>query len=1267
MKTKFKRSLRKLTLTSIKMHRRFERYLLGLEDKKLGYSSLSPIDNSKDNGDYAQALTWALKNRRECDIKNIAITGPYGSGKSSILKTYCRNYTGKDLKFLFISLATFKEEVDEDDQNADNSKPSKDRQKQTNEGESNQEPLETENKSGSAKEDKKPMSVSGKSQSLRLIETSILQQIFYHEDDDKIPDSRFKKIKSYSIGSLIAYSLAYSLLLLSVYNYFHPYFIQDIFFDKPLGESICNIMHYGSYVIIVLGIYFIIFNSIRLIRSVTLSKLNFQNAEIGIGVNQNKSVFNHHIDEILYFFSVRPYNVVVIEDLDRFRETEIFTKLREINLLLNNSKKTRRKDIVFIYAVRDEMFTDKERTKFFDFIIPVISFINHSNSVTVLMAKRKEFGYTSLSDSLLEDIAFYIDDMRLLHNITNEFYLYREKLDKLLPADKLFAMITYKNIHPGDFVKLSSNDGELYLLINNRHIYIQPQIEQIEKQIKNIKAEIKHLDELSITKLDDLRLIYILRTIEKLNKFVSFYFDGKNLTIDELKEEHNFEHLVQDRLQFNQTHHNRAYNREETTISALNVSFSQIQNAVDPTRNYQTRVAEIKAIESRRINALILNLQELEQEKQKIREIPIAQLLQKQDEIISDNQVSTIPDLKTLLVRNGYIAEDYVDYISLFHEGDLTRTDYQFILNIKNRVAQPFDYKLQKTAKVFGKLNPMIFQSRVSYNYDLLNYMLSLAEKNKDQLANIFQTLSNESKASIDFINGFFEHTKHIEAFINRLSATWTNIWYFFENSSLIDSERKEQIFAAIISSAEISTIKQLAEHYDFKGKIETDSTLLGGMNHLRVESLIRQLNLKFSKLDFTYTPNEILEFIFQNNHYQLYPDLVASFIKLFGKFDKYVFEHSNYKAIHSSECPALIKYVDHDAETYISQIYLQIETNVNEDEPYFVALINHSNLSEDTIGEIIQRVATKIADVKLVNNVQAVSQLLEFGKVDPTWQNIKVDFLNHEKDLSNEAITFINMEGIDKELSKIKMPEDDDAIDDFKALAVAIAESGELNDDSLEEICPSIPWWFSDLDLSHVSEDQVAILIKKIIICPDRESFDYLKQNFKPLHIALFEQSPEQMLKLLSTLEIEVEDIQMLLESKKLNNKDKLEIIINTTESVFISDPKTLVLLAELIKNDANFKASSTVFQAILMSSEVSSENRIKVYNSQPIYTVDFIKEFLNVLGKDYAKINNSDKRPTFPATPENKKFFLILKAAKIISSYPEKNGTLKIYHRSK
>ncbi|MFX3922615.1 hypothetical protein ACJBWC_10625, partial [Streptococcus suis] len=75
-----------------------------------------------------------------------------------------------------------------------------------------------------------------------------------------------------------------------------------------------------------------------------------------------------------------------------------------------------------------------------------------------------------LADDFLFRISLYIDDMRLINNICNEFYSYQLELthDKTgennaldLDLKKIFAMIVYKNIFPKVFSELQNNQGFL--------------------------------------------------------------------------------------------------------------------------------------------------------------------------------------------------------------------------------------------------------------------------------------------------------------------------------------------------------------------------------------------------------------------------------------------------------------------------------------------------------------------------------------------------------------------------------------------------------------------------------------------------------------------------------------------------------------------------------------------------------------------------------------------------------------------------------------
>ena len=70
--------------------------------EKSEYKDFTPEKEIKNGEEYLNALDWAVRNP---NVKNIALAGPYGSGKSSIIQSYMREHPS--VKALNISLATF--------------------------------------------------------------------------------------------------------------------------------------------------------------------------------------------------------------------------------------------------------------------------------------------------------------------------------------------------------------------------------------------------------------------------------------------------------------------------------------------------------------------------------------------------------------------------------------------------------------------------------------------------------------------------------------------------------------------------------------------------------------------------------------------------------------------------------------------------------------------------------------------------------------------------------------------------------------------------------------------------------------------------------------------------------------------------------------------------------------------------------------------------------------------------------------------------------
>ncbi len=193
------------------------------------YDALTPsLMDEEDAKHYIKALNFAC---HKPDIKNIAVTGPYGAGKSSVLLTWskCRQ---KDFKIMTVSLADFdmiRATTETDD-------------KSTESG------IKTEKK---AKQQEK------------TIEYSILQQILYKARKSDLPYSRIERIadvtpkqmRKMALGLLATVGCGLSGLILL----FPDYFRKKLSVSAAFSEFILNIPSVLRIGILASGAFFVMF------------------------------------------------------------------------------------------------------------------------------------------------------------------------------------------------------------------------------------------------------------------------------------------------------------------------------------------------------------------------------------------------------------------------------------------------------------------------------------------------------------------------------------------------------------------------------------------------------------------------------------------------------------------------------------------------------------------------------------------------------------------------------------------------------------------------------------------------------------------------------------------------------------------------------------------------------------------------------------------------------------------------------------------------
>ncbi len=1111
-------------------------------------------------------------------MNNIALTGSYGSGKSTILKTF--KALNPQYKFLNVSLAAF------------------------NQKDGKLEPVEKEKLE-------------------RLLEVSILQQIFYHVKPEKIPESRFKRIINRKWWHYLLLAVAFiiwviSTILLIKYDYLDKLDPKSWHRNKPFSWS-------GLLFIIISfsGIGFLSKLVLQLFSNSKINKVNIK-GELELGENANKSVFNEHLEEILYFFERTDYNVVIIEDLDRFDNTDIFTKLREINILLNNSNLIDQ-EINFVYAVGDNLIKDKkERVKFFEYIIPVIPFINSSNAREQLQTLIKEAGLNEdiFSREFMSDVVTFIDDidMRLLINIFHEFVIYRHALkpEFVTKPEELFAMITYKNIEPEDFSLLNNRQGKLYALINNKKEYIRKHIDQLEDNIKEKENKIQEIKILSLDDERELRKIYIHHIFQNLPEDSML-----EQSVESLLEDEGFQKIVDNKLTINCFSLYNYGQYQRSTGLELNFKFSDIEKEVNNTFDYETRLGLIRDKKKNQVMILLSEISELKEQKTNLESQDLHQIFQEIDVSIYLTDFSNNNLLRSLII-NGYINENYNHYISLFHEGTVTRNDLIFDQNVRGGLNTDFSYKLDKIDGLLETLDSRYFKRESILNYDLVDYLANSYDTEESKYNAIISLLSNKRERSVQFIDGYIaDEDRPIDIFINKLTKQWGNFFYYVAEESNYQGDKINNYLRLILTHANVeditkqnhdSLIEMITYNPSFLSLVDTK-----GNKDLekKISTLIHELDIKFHKLDEpTNNTKSLFNFVYRNNHYRINKENILQMLKINAEnTDEKAFETTNYAAIKNSGDKYIIAYIDDNIDEYVRDIYLGIETNTKEDEQDLIELFNKKNIKLHNRKLISDRMEATISDISVINDDKLMFHLLAISKIKPTWENLHYIYSGYE-DVLKDIAHFINSGYNVQLLSNILVPQHKNEKGKMTYIQMwkDLLASSSLFDEAFDQILKAGNIGIKFFDFENTAKERLETMIKRKSFALDNDVYDNL-ESFHSLGLLYLESHKDELLEVDSGFTLDEEHLAQIMHSNaysvdEINNILGTYDITDWTADLFISN-----LQYRLSKEQGLSVNNLKIIEAI--SYHRSDPSNVQILNNYfDRFSKSEIREIIGLLG---------------------------------------------------
>ncbi|HFF0366082.1 TPA: hypothetical protein ACGA7X_004154 [Pseudomonas aeruginosa] len=449
-----------------------------------------------------------------------------------------------------------------------------------------------------------------------------------------------------------------------------------------------------------LGCILLLHTCLRLCSLFSIDGLTLKGGKLE--TTHHGSVLHKNIDEIIYCFERSSIDVVIIEDLDRFGIHDVFTRLREINFIIKQSPQVKR-PVYFVYALRDEMFVVGEKTKFFDLIVPVIPVINSENSQEKMMEllnlrtfKSKPLG-EHLDRRLVETVCYYIDDLRLVKNIVNEFDMFSNILASglRLEPDKLFAIVAIRNLHPGAYADLVKRRGAIYGVIKGLETWKAQQNSAYARRLDELRRERDDRASELANNVAELRAYvwFTLLRLTEIDMATHVLITGTRYTLQQFVTDKVFDVLMNQAGPLSMDAIDQ-YGRSFRTPSR-NVPKAELLNVT----SYERR----RALLGRRLSTIADEIAAVQRQSDQVIRMSFTSAVKKgYGEVVR----SKLPglDVVSYLMQHGFLDADYTDYLGYFYQGSLTPGDKDLILSLRRGVLPEVSTPVDNPSTVLDKL-----------------------------------------------------------------------------------------------------------------------------------------------------------------------------------------------------------------------------------------------------------------------------------------------------------------------------------------------------------------------------------------------------------------------------------------------------------------------------------------------------------------------------------------------------------------------------------
>ncbi|MFC4905568.1 P-loop NTPase fold protein [Kocuria oceani] len=1205
-------------------------------------TSLAPQYEPQHHELYFQILTQAIEGTPPS--RNLALTGAYGAGKSSVLQKISETYPRRVVELSLSTLGT----------------PAED---QAIAGEENPAAHTTTNR----------------------IQKEIVKQLLYQESPHKTPRSRFRRITSFRKRQEMWIALGFGLL------------ITAFFFFTARPGPLVEVAGTEQWQVLLTTFALFIASSAVVYSARWLSNGRMTIEKVAAGPAtvtlspQSTSYFDEYLDEIMYYFEISERDIVIFEDIDRFDDAHIFETLRALNTLLNSAKQIENKPIKFIYALRDSVFErlglDDEdtwsdeahteirranRTKFFDLVVPVVPFLTHRNARD-LMAREMSSDEYMVSHDLIDIAARHVADMRLIRNIRNEFEVFRRRLLMMgstvpgLDVDRLFAIVLYKNIHMSDFESLRIATSNLDSLYKAWRRLVSVNIEELTQQDLEIRNNMRITDTADhraarlAEKLRDAAALLALSWQLPNRSPRQAQITVNNVTVDtlEMSTANFWIKLVSAQSAITVTlpspYGSAVFNFPLEGLQEL------LGETLDP-RKWEQVDREATNNERERIAADIDFLQHHDWNGLYHRPeftLPVGDL--ENDGVRTFRQLTQeilTSHLAQDLVAHGYLNAYFGLYVSPFY-GKLLRPDaLNYVMHHVDRGEPEMLYKLEAddVDAIIRDQGVSVLGDRSMYNVSVMDHLLTTRIKDADRVVRELLTWGSQER---QFLDRYMAHGQRPPALISLLAQSWQDVFAYVVERAPVDDRMREVIFDAALTA----WVNSVAYNLDspVRKYIETNYpsflSLSNPASSQHAEHAMYVVAAAKAQLN-SVTP------------------LTSEARKAAIKTKSYAVTAENLSTLTGSEDIALDTLRTRNADVYdhalehLSGYVKAVRTSSAT--PYTVATpTDFTSIINDAATRDADGTLTLIAEASPNCTVENITDVIpEAWPALAGNTRVPSTFTNIDAYLRQIGEIDVHLAAVLKSSGRIVDVQGAD-LDALTGLATAIINANESLPEAALRVrlvdSLGLDYPLRATSIEPESGELVGLLLEHRLITDDTEAFSHDLMVDWPTREAAIAKS-RQFGEFMTPEHAPIEHLPELMSSARIPNHVKRRILDNLADYTDGAGMRTYQAITDYAVHSGWTAGYNQI--EILRNGGVAPESLICLLaESGETINTDNLREILRRIGGNYAVIaDQGTQRPKIPDTPEHRAILNRLKDEDVVASYrPDRDPLLLRVHMKK